>query len=126
MESASIKLFVDDIRREPKGWHRVRTVTEAIRVLATMNVEIVSLDHDIEVYCKKCFTQTFASETYEPIARYIALMNPRPEVQFHTANDWGYRNMCGILGKSTGDGSYRFYPEDFGEIEGEEEDRKET
>lgn len=119
-----IKLFVDDIRKEPKGWHKVRTITEAIRILATVDVEIISLDHDIEVYCKKCYVQMFASETYEPIARYIALMNPRPEVQFHTSNHWRFRNMCGILGQPI-EGSYKFYPKDFGEINGEDKKEEE-
>lgn len=36
-----IRLFVDDIRREPEGWVRARTVTEAIRLLATQDVEEV-------------------------------------------------------------------------------------
>lgn len=37
-----IKLFVDDLRACPKGWVPARTVTEAIRILATQSVEEVS------------------------------------------------------------------------------------
>lgn len=42
-----MKLYVDDIRTAPHGWHTARTVTEAIRLLATWpDIEEVSLDHD--------------------------------------------------------------------------------
>ena len=43
-----MKLFIDDIRKAPDdSWNVVRTVTGAIRALATMEVDIISLDHDI-------------------------------------------------------------------------------
>jgi len=43
-----MKLFIDDIRNAPDdSWIVVRTVTGAIRALATMEVDVISLDHDI-------------------------------------------------------------------------------
>jgi hypothetical protein len=43
-----MKLFIDDIRNAPDdSWIVVRTVTGAIRTLATMEVDFISLDHDI-------------------------------------------------------------------------------
>jgi hypothetical protein len=43
-----IKLYIDDIRNAPDdSWIVVRTITGAIRVLATMAVDVISLDHDI-------------------------------------------------------------------------------
>jgi hypothetical protein len=43
-----MKLFIDDLRNAPDdSWIVVRTVTGAIRALATMEVDIISLDHDI-------------------------------------------------------------------------------
>jgi hypothetical protein len=43
-----MKLFIDDLRNAPDAsWIVVRTVTGAIRALATMEVDIISLDHDI-------------------------------------------------------------------------------
>jgi len=41
------RLWVDDLREPPEGWTWTKTVTEAIRILATQDVTEVSLDHDI-------------------------------------------------------------------------------
>lgn len=93
-----MKLFVDDIRRQWEGWHRARTVTEAIRILATMPVEIVSLDHDIACYLVSGHEHS-SEETFEPVARYIALMGgDAPFVQFHTGNPEGGQKMARIIG----------------------------
>ena len=74
-----------------------RTITEAIRILATMPVEAVSLDHDIA--CEPNSGNSHTSwETFEPVARYIALMNSKPEVEIHTANPTGGEIMAKILG----------------------------
>lgn len=92
-----MKLFVDDIRRCPAGWVPARTITEAIRILAAMPVEVVSLDHDIA--CRLATGQEHSSdETFEAVARYIALMNPRPVVEIHTANIGAGRHMADVLG----------------------------
>lgn len=91
-----VKLFIDDLREPWPDWHCARTITEAIRVLASIPVEIVSLDHDIACSHNGCFRGEF--ETFEPVARYIALMNPRPIVQFHTGNMVGGQQMAALLG----------------------------
>ena len=40
-----MKLFIDDLRNAPDAsWIVVRTVTGAIRALATMEVDFISLD----------------------------------------------------------------------------------
>ena len=92
-----IKLFVDDVRVPPKEWQLARTITEAIRVLATVEVSEVSLDHDI------CYqnmdTGRVPDETFEAVARYIVLMpkEKRPTVKFHTANPVGEKKLKEIL-----------------------------
>lgn len=91
-----MKLFVDDIRREPEGWVRVRTVTEAIRCLATQVVDEVSLDHDIS--CRFGLEEHSSGETFEPVAWYLTLMQRRPAVRIHTANPEGGMRMARILG----------------------------
>lgn len=94
-----MKLFVDDIRRCPDGWTPARTVTEAIRILATMPIDVVSLDHDI--CCQPDTGENHSSwETFEPVARYIALMpeNQKPKVEIHTANPGAGEKMAEILG----------------------------
>lgn len=89
-----MKLFIDDIRAPFEGWHLANTITDAIRILATTEVEIVSLDHDIQ----QSIPGTRGFETFEPVARYIALMNPQPRVQFHTGNPIGGQRMADIIG----------------------------
>jgi hypothetical protein len=42
------KLYIDDLRNSPDdSWIVARTITGAIRVLATMDVDVISLDHDM-------------------------------------------------------------------------------
>lgn len=89
-----MKLFVDDIRKCPKTWILARTITDAIRILATIHVTHVSLDHDIQ----QSIPGTRGFETFEPVARYIALMVDPPEVQFHTGNPIGGQKMADIIG----------------------------
>jgi hypothetical protein len=80
-----MKLFVDDIRRCPDGWHLARTVSEAIRCLATMDFKEVSLDHDITCVEVAKMAQEdgkpagfhryhSSAETFEPVAHYLSLM----------------------------------------------------
>ena len=104
-----IKLFVDDMRTAPEGWHRAHSVTEAIRILATVPVEIVSLDHDIVFFTEDPadktkpfarFSGEFSEETFATVARYIAIMpdadRPR-RVYIHTANPDGAKDIKAIL-----------------------------
>lgn len=96
-----MKLYVDDLRRAPEGWVCVRTVTDAIRMLACQNVDEISLDHDITIATPKdsrIYVRLASNETFEPVARYIALMPERPAVRFHTANPVGEKKMREILG----------------------------
>ena len=95
-----IKLFVDDMRTPPDGWHLARTITEAVRILSgPLPIEVVSLDHDIifETTNRKV---GFSGETFATVARYIALLPKErlPEiVYFHTANERGAEDMEKIL-----------------------------
>ena len=90
----ALRLFVDDIRPAPAGWHLARSVTEAVRILATAPARIVtvSVDHDIahvEMADDGTEHRYACAETFEPVVRYIAIMPPgqRPdEVIIHTAN----------------------------------------
>lgn len=101
-----MKLWVDDIRKEPDGWVRAKTVTDAIRILDTQDVDEVSLDHDIsyKVSIGHGDPRPFcAPETFEPVARYIAkayatetFISPLP-ITLHTANSVGAQKMAEIL-----------------------------
>ena len=97
-----LKLFVDDIRRAPEGWHCARTVTEAIRILATQTVDEVSLDHDIAHAVPGSLVTAYATcpEDYSSVAHYLAAMtvDERPKsVRLHTANPHGVHAMDRIL-----------------------------
>jgi hypothetical protein len=92
----TMRLFVDDIREPYPGWIVARTITDAIRILATQDVEVVSLDHDIQ----QSIPGARGAETFEPVARYIKLMGKeRPMViEFHTGNPIGGQRMADIIG----------------------------
>ena len=95
-----IKLFVDDSRPEPKGWHRARTVTEAIRILATVPVEEISLDHDIACYDPLNMNEHPSPETFFAVAHYLAAMPKeiRPKIRIHTSNVAMGQQMANLLG----------------------------
>jgi hypothetical protein len=42
-----MKVFLDDLRKPPKGWELVRWPDEAIELLETGEVTEISLDHDL-------------------------------------------------------------------------------
>jgi hypothetical protein len=94
-----LKLFVDDIRRCPDGWTVARTVSKAVRLLDTQDVEEVSLDHDIACYLFAGQSHT-SEETFEAVARFIANMpeERRPKIVWiHTANPLAGDRMTEIL-----------------------------
>lgn len=92
-----MKLFVDDMRACPEGWTPAKSVTEAIRILATMDVEEVSLDHDIA--CRLVNGQEHSSnETFEPVAWFLALADSDTiKVRIHTSNVAAGRRMAQIM-----------------------------
>jgi hypothetical protein len=95
-----IKLYVDDIRKCPEGWTLARTNDKAIRLLHTMDVEEISLDHDICWYDRKNKNIQMAEETFHPVAYYLATMpaERRPKkITLHTANPVGGQAMYNTL-----------------------------
>lgn len=107
-----MKLYVDDLRKCPDGWTLARTVTEAIRILATREVEEVSLDHDIshKIGMDQIARPFPCGETFEPVAWFLVEQAkartrecsvPRnegaPKITLHTANPIGARKMSEIL-----------------------------
>lgn len=86
-----LKLFVDDIRPAPDGWHQARTVTDAIRFLYKFGDRVteVSLDHDISYLVEVAgSSRPFPSpETFMPVLYYIiARKIPVERLVIHTAN----------------------------------------
>lgn len=94
---SGIKLFVDDWREAPEGWHWARTITEAVRLLEAGFVEVVSLDHDI---VKSATGMDFSDENFSTVARYLAVLPPDRlpvRVYIHTANPEGAKLMMAML-----------------------------
>ncbi len=86
-----MKLYVDDVRRIPPGWHGARTVQEAVDFLQKNFVEEVSLDYMIG---------ESAVNNFSPVARFIAGLpkEKRPRrVRIHTASSSRARELRGIL-----------------------------
>lgn len=49
--SSPLRVWLDDVRPAPAGWHRVHSVNDAIRLLQTgAAVSEMSLDHDLGDY----------------------------------------------------------------------------
>ena len=88
-----MKLFVDDFRPAPPGWHRVKNVSDAIRMMDNQELEALALDHDIEG----------SVETFEPVARHFAILvlaekqSGEIPVFIHTGNPIGGDHMVHIL-----------------------------
>jgi hypothetical protein len=104
-----IKLYVDDLRKVPAGWHLARTVTEAIRVLDQMEVTEVSVDHDIShAIGLDAIARPFpCGETFEPVFRYLKMRSRLPDftitkITIHTANGTAGTKMREILGNIPG------------------------
>lgn len=101
----NINLWVDDLRNPDSfgkdgSWHWSKTITDAIRILATHEVTEVSLDHDIFHAGDNPYSAFCCPETFEAVAWYIQAMtvDERPKkVSIHTANDWGRKIMTNIL-----------------------------
>lgn len=101
MTSPGIKLWVDDLRVAPQGWVLARTITEAVRMLSTLKVDEISLDHDIMLIDERgSWTGKNSAENYTAIAWFIRQMpeleRPRT-VWVHTANPDGAIAIRNIL-----------------------------
>lgn len=88
-----MKLYLDDERPTPEGWVRVFTAHEAIALLKTGTVDVISLDHDLG--------PPEAGDGYE-VAKWIeaeafAGTLKRLVWSVHSANPAGRRNIEAAL-----------------------------
>jgi hypothetical protein len=115
----SLQLWIDDLRSPVDfvygEWHHAKTITEAIRILATQDVSVVSIDFDIchvlpmdekppadiKTKTSMLFQPITCPENYSAVAYYIVALPPerRPgKVVIHTANPIGAKTIESILG----------------------------
>ncbi len=89
-----MKVYLDDDRENrptPDGFRRVYTAQEAIDVLKTGKVTVISLDHDLGPR-EKCGDGT-------AVMKWIRdnKLRPLPEIYFHTQNPVGRVSMQNVL-----------------------------
>lgn len=102
VEVSRIKLWCDDLRPAPEGWHWAKTITEAMRTLATQDVEEISLDHDIGHQLD--FGKTVAcQETFEAVCWYLFALGGTKKITIHSANIEAGKKMMKILQEGLGD-----------------------
>ncbi len=85
-----MKLFVDDERPAPEGWHLATTAEYAIEVLELMHCRIiaVSLDHDLG----------YTTDTVMPVLFWMRDNEFWPEELYvHTANEDAEEVMLGFI-----------------------------
>lgn len=81
-----MKLWVDDLRPAPNGWHWAKTSGEAIVVLAACPVDAVSLDHDLG-----------EDDTTRAVVLWLCEHDAwPPTVHVHTANPVGRDWLVGM------------------------------
>ena len=95
-----MKVYLDDERKTPDGWHRTYTAAETIALLETGTVEELSLDHDLAF-------EHYAGEEdgktgYAVVAWLESRVNEDPAfrmpiVRLHTMNPVGRANMAAGL-----------------------------
>lgn len=83
-----IHIYMDDLRKGPKGFALARTTEECLLMLRECEVDILSLDYDMG-------PDDF---TGGEVARRIVLEGLYPqEIYLHTSSLWGRKEMYEIL-----------------------------
>lgn len=91
-----MKVYLDDVRETPNGWHRTYTAEETIDVLKTGQVTHLSLDHDLT---PAHYNGALDSQTGYAVCLWLeneVMENPdfkMPEVTLHTMNPVGRKHM---------------------------------
>lgn len=86
-----MKLFVDDIRNPPDGsWFLTRNYNEAIDILQSCKVSVVSLDHDLG-------NGKSGYDVAKWIEKQVFLHQIQaPEILCHSQNPVGKRNILAV------------------------------
>lgn len=84
-----MKLWLDDLRPPPPGFTWAKTAEEAIAELATGNVTLCSLDHDLEADLTGYDVLVWMEECVAHGIWY----GPMPTILVHSANPPGRKRM---------------------------------
>lgn len=83
-----MNVYLDDLRKCPKGFVLARNVEECIMLLEEYDVNILSLDHDLGA----------GEPTGTDVAAYIVRSGRYPrEIYLHTSSEWGRSKMFHML-----------------------------
>lgn len=99
-----MKLWLDDLRKAPFGWHRVKTADECIETLQRVGdaVTELSLDHDLaeEHYEGTGYSEAPRTKTGYAVVAWMVENNVWPPVIYlHTLNPVGRENMRSTLAR---------------------------
>ena len=97
-----MKLYVDDIRREPRGWTLARTINSAINCIIQFSPAEISLDHDISHETRMGGNLLIHSsdECFCAVANFIGAFyqnKTKPKITLHTGNPGGAVKLEHIL-----------------------------
>ncbi len=84
-----MKIYLDDLREAPEGWHRCHTAIEVIAWLNTGRVEELSLDYDLGY--GGC-----GEEVLKWLDERQGLIR-LPQIHLHTMNPVGHERMQAYL-----------------------------
>ena len=93
-----MKLFVDDIRKPPKGWDLAKNFTEAISMLTVNFYDELSLDHDLgDIINGREYTGYDILNWLEWRASINAYVPKK--IHVHSANPAGVKRMQVVIEK---------------------------
>ena len=90
-----MKVFLDDERQTPAGWHRTYTVEETLSILATKQVEELSLDNDLGEGLAEGFVVLNTLEEWV----FFDPTFPLPIINVHSSNAGRTPSMRQIIAK---------------------------
>ncbi|HET7478362.1 MAG TPA: cyclic-phosphate processing receiver domain-containing protein [Rubrobacteraceae bacterium] len=84
-----MRMWLDDLRPPPRGWVWVRTVEEAIPLLAAGDVVEASMDHDLGEGVEEGYALVLWMAEHD--------IWPGHALEVHSANPVGAERMCGVI-----------------------------
>jgi len=85
-----MKVWLDDLRKEPKGWVRTCTVEETIKLLQIGEVVEISLDNDLG-------TEKVGMDVIDWIEEQVMTHGfVPPKIHIHTANPYAEKYMMSV------------------------------
>lgn len=90
-----MKIWVDDIRPEPKGYIHFYTVNQTIKAIQNyerygISIEVIDLDHDAGEY-------NFGGGDYIKILDWLEATGRNYPIHIHSLNPVGVQNMKAII-----------------------------